>query len=255
MGHILRWKFINLKKCNLSMSTKIYIIEDEPLIAETIKTALEKEGYTIVGITDNAKEALFDIDDLHPDIILVDITLEGKMDGIEMVEHLKKKSDIPFIYLTSHSDDKTLERVKLTDPAGFIVKPFNEKTLKSNIELALYKTKVQKQSVSSNEEFNSFFVKNKGELIKIELDDILYLEAFDNYCNLYTSNQKHLISHTLKSVEEKLPQQQFIRVHRSFVINVTKIKSLQDGYIFIEKNKIPLSASNKDELMKYINLL
>lgn len=237
------------------MSTKIYIIEDEPLIAETIKTALEKVGYAIVGMTDNGKEALFDIDQLQPDLILVDITLEGKMDGIEMVEHLKKKSDVPFIFLTSHSDDNTLERVKQTDPAGFIVKPFNEKTLKSNIEIALYKNKVQKQSVSSNEEINSFFVKNKGELIKIELDDILYLEAFDNYCNLYTSSQKHLISHTLKSVEEKLPQHKFIRVHRSYVINVSKIKSLQDGYIFIEKNKVPMSASNKEELMKRINLL
>jgi DNA-binding LytR/AlgR family response regulator len=118
---------------------------------------------------------------------------------------------VPFIFLTSHSDDQTLERVKQTDPAGFIVKPFNEKTLQSNIELALYKHKMQKQVVSANEEFNSFFVKNKGELIKIELDDILYLEAFDNYCNLYTSSQKHLISHTLKSVEEKLPAHNFIR--------------------------------------------
>lgn len=237
------------------MSTKIYIIEDEPLIAETIKTALEKEGYVIVGMTDNGKEALFDIEHLQPDLILVDITLEGKMDGIEMVEHLRKKIEIPYIFLTSHSDDNTLERVKQTNPAGFIVKPFNEKTLKSNIELALYKNKIQQQTITSSEEVNSFFVKNKGELIKIELDDILYLEAFDNYCNLYTSTQKHLISHTLKSVEEKLPAHKFIRVHRSFVINVSKIKSLQDGYIFIEKNKVPMSASNKEELMKHINLL
>ena len=237
------------------MSTKIYIIEDEPLIAETIKTALEKEGYIILGMTDNAKEALFDIEQLQPDLIIVDISLDGKMDGIEMVEHLKKKSDIPFIYLTSHSDDETLERVKHTEPSGYIVKPFNEKTLKSNIELALYKNKIQKQSISSNEENNSFFVKNKGELIKIELDNILYIEAFDNYCNLFTTSQKHLISHTLKSVEEKLPQHKFIRVHRSYVINVSKIKSLQDGYIFIEKHKVPMSASNKDELMKHINLL
>ncbi len=237
------------------MSITIYIIEDEPLIAETIKTALEKVGYTIVGMTDNGKEALFDIEELQPDLILVDITLDGKMDGIEMVEYLRKKSEVPFIFLTSHSDEQTLERVKQTDPAGFIVKPFNEKTLQSNIELALYKHKMQRQTVSSNEELNSFFVKNKGELIKIELDDILYLEAFDNYCNLYTSSQKHLISHTLKSVEEKLPPHKFIRVHRSYVINVSKIKSLQDGYIFIEKNKVPMSASNKEELMKHINLL
>ena len=237
------------------MNTKIYIVEDEPLIAETIKTALEKEGYTILGMTDNAKEALFDIQEMQPDLVLLDITLDGAMDGIEMITHLKKKKEIPFIYLTSHSDDITLERAKQTEPSGYIVKPFNEKNLKSNIELALYKYKVQKQTISTNENFNSFFLKNKGEIIKIELDDILYLEAFDNYCNLYTSTAKHLISHTLKSVEEKLPSQKFLRVHRSFVVNVEKIKSIQEGYLFIEKNKIPISTSNKDELMKNIHLL
>ncbi len=237
------------------MSKKIYIVEDEPIIAETIKTALEKEGYTIIGMTDNAKEALFDVQELQPDLLLVDITLEGALDGIDMISHLKKKTEIPFIYLTSHSDDITLVRAKQTQPSGYIVKPFNEKNLKSNIELALYKYSIQKQSISSNESHNSFFVKNKGELIKIEVDDILYLEAFDNYCNLYTSNQKHLISHTLKSVEEKLPTHKFLRVHRSFVVNISKIKSIQEGYIFIDKNKIPISTSNKDELMKNINLL
>jgi DNA-binding LytR/AlgR family response regulator len=237
------------------MATKIYIVEDEPLIAETIRTALEKAGYQIIGMTDNAKEALFDIEQSQPDLVLVDITLDGKMDGIEMVEYLRKKSHIPFIYLTSHSDDLTLERAKKTQPDGYIVKPFNENTLKTNIELALYKNQMLRQSVSSSEEFDSFFVKNRGELIKISLDDILFLEAFDNYCNLYTYDQKHLISHTLKSVEEKLPAQQFIRIHRSYIINITKIKSLHDGYVFIEKNKIPVSNSNRDELMKHINLL
>ena len=130
------------------MNTKIYIVEDEPLIAETIKTALEKEGYTILGMTDNAKEALFDIQEMQPDLVLLDITLDGAMDGIEMITHLKKKKEIPFIYLTSHSDDITLERAKQTEPSGYIVKPFNEKNLKSNIELALYKYKVQKKHKS-----------------------------------------------------------------------------------------------------------
>ena len=172
------------------------IIEDEPLIAETIKTALEKEGYTIVGMTDNGKEALFDIDQLQPDLILVDITLEGKMDGIEMVEHLKKKSDVPYIFLTSHSDDHTLERVKQTDPAGFIVKPFNEKTLKSNIEIALYKNKVQKQSVSSNEEMNETMIERHNAKVKQQdtvyfLGDVVinkkYLELVQTLENAHTA--------------------------------------------------------------------
>ena len=108
------------------MKTKIYIVEDEPLIAETIKTALTHEGYDICGMSDNAKEAIFDIETLNPHLILADIMIDGDIDGIEMIKHLKKRVEIPFIFLTSLSDSETLERVKKTNPAGFIVKPFNE---------------------------------------------------------------------------------------------------------------------------------
>lgn len=237
------------------MKTKIYILEDEPLIAETIKTSLEKEGYEICGMADNVKEAAFDVETLQPDLILVDITLDGELNGIDFVNHLKKKTDIPFIFLTSLSDNATLEKVKATEPFGYIVKPFNEKTLKTNIELALHKYHLQKPSVSVTEENDSFFIKNKGELIRIELNQILYLEAYDNYCYLITSQNKTLISHTLKSVEEKLPSQKFLRVHRSFVAQVSQISSLQEGFLFIGKHKIPVGKSYRDELMKNITLL
>ena len=78
------------------MKTKIYILEDEPLIAETIKTSLEKEGYEICGMADNVKEAAFDVETLQPDLILVDITLDGDLDGIDFVHHLKKKTHRQF---------------------------------------------------------------------------------------------------------------------------------------------------------------
>lgn len=236
------------------MSRKIYIVEDEPLIAETIQTALKKEGYTIVGMSDNAKEALFDIEQLIPDLILLDIHIEGNIDGIELAQHIKKKFQIPFIFLTSFSDDLTLEKVKSLQPAGYIVKPFNEKTLKSNIELAIHKTEFQQQTNQSILSSDSFFIKNKGELIKIKLDDILFLEAYDNYCFMYTLDNKILLSYTLKSVEERLPNSQFMRVHRSFIININKIRSLHEGYAFIEKHKIPISNSFKDLLMSKIKL-
>jgi DNA-binding LytR/AlgR family response regulator len=237
------------------MNKKIYIVEDEPLIAETIKTALTKEGYQIIGMSDNAKEALFDIEHLQPELILLDINIEGTIDGIELAGYIKKKCNIPFIFLTSHSDDMTLERVKKMEPAGYIVKPFNEKTLKTNIELAIHKANAQIQNISSNDSVDSIFIKNKGELIKIQLEDIYYLEAYDNYCFLHTATQKNLLSYTLKSVEEKLPSQKFMRVHRSYIINLSKIKSLQEGYVFTEKHKIPVSNSYKDALMSKINLL
>ncbi|MBV7269725.1 LytR/AlgR family response regulator transcription factor [Winogradskyella luteola] len=233
----------------------IHIIEDEPLIAETIKAILENENHSVTGISFRGKDAIFDVEQLKPDLVLVDIMLKGDVDGVQIVKHLKQKIDIPFIYLTSLSDEKTLERVKATNPSGFIVKPFNEHTLTANIELAYHKHQTLKFDISVNTQSEDFFIKNKGELVKVAQSDILFFEAYDNYCNLYTSEKKHLISHTLKRIEEKIPSDIFLKVHRSYIINFSKIDSINDGYIFIEHHKIPYSKSHKEQLMQKLNLL
>lgn len=235
------------------MATRIYIVEDEPLIAATIQTVLEKDGYEVVGSADNAKEAAFDIENLQPDIFLVDITLEGKMDGVELVEYIKRKFDIPFIYITSLADDLTLERVKHTNPAGYIVKPFNERALKTSIELAMHSSKTSTTPVAMISD--SFFIKEKGELLKIALKEILFVEAFDNYCFIYTGKAKHIVSQTLKTIEEKLPGQQFLRVHRSYIINLSSIKSILENCVYIEKHRIPVSNSYRNILLSRVHLL
>jgi len=236
-------------------SLNIHIIEDEPLIAEAIKTVLENENHTVTGISLRGKDAIYDIENLKPDLVLVDIMIKGDIDGVEIVTHLKKKLDIPFIYLTSLSDEKTLQRVKATNPSGFIVKPFNENTLTTNIELAYHKHEITKSDIEINTQSDAFFIKNKGELIKVSQSEILFFEAYDNYCNLYTAKKKHLLSQTLKRVEEKIPSSQFLKVHRSYIINFSKINSIHEGYIFIDNHKIPYSKSHKDQLMQKLNLL
>lgn len=235
------------------MSKKIYIVEDEPLIADTIAHALEKEGYEVCGIADNAKEALYDIDDLKPNLILLDINIIGNISGIELAEKINTKFNIPFIFLTSLNDEDTINKVKKTNPSGFLSKPFNEAGLRSNIEIALFKyeqLKEEKKLIN-----NSFFIKNKGELIKINKSDIQYIQAYDNYCKLICCEKEYLLSFTLKNVSEKLNDSNFIRVHRSYLINLNKIDSLYDGYVFINNTKIPIGKSYKDVLMNSISLL
>ena len=237
------------------MNTKIYIVEDEPLIAETIKTVLTKDGYTVVGESDNVKEALFDIEHLQPDMVLLDINLEGELDGIFLAESIRKRTTVPFIFLTSLSDDETLEKVKQTNPAGYIIKPFNERTLKTSIELALHKIAQENQPLEIGSAIDSFFIKEKGELVKIDLNQILYFEAYDNYSFIHLPNQKKIINYTLKTVEEKLSASRFLRVHRSYIVNLDKITSLQEGYLFMNHLKIPVSQTYRNELMAKINLL
>ncbi len=235
------------------MTKRIYIVEDEPLIADSIAHALEKEGYEVCGIADNAKEALYDIDELQPDLILLDINLIGSITGIELAEKINTKFKIPFIFLTSLSDENTINQVKKTNPSGFISKPFNETGLRSNIEIALFKFNQKKEEKKLVQ--NSFFIKNKGELIKINKTDINYIKAYDNYSKLICEKKEFLLSFTLKNVTEKLNDKRFVRVHRSYLINSNKIDSLFDGYVFIANKKIPIGKSYKEDLMKYISLL
>ncbi len=235
------------------MTKRIYIVEDEPLIADSIAHALEKEGYEVCGIADNAKEALYDIDDLQPDLILLDINLVGSITGVKLAEKINTKFKIPFIFLTSLSDENTINQVKKTNPSGFISKPFNETGLKSNIEIALFKFNQEKEEKKLIQ--NSFFIKNKGELIKINKTEINYIEAYDNYSKLICEKKEFLLSFTLKNVTEKLNDKRFVRVHRSYLINSNKIQSLFDGYVFIANKKIPIGKSYKENLMKHISLL
>ncbi|MEW4923621.1 response regulator [Algibacter sp. 2305UL17-15] len=236
--------------------TSIYIVEDEPIIARTIKTALEEEGYTICGVADNGKEALYDIDDLKPDLVVLDITLKGPVDGVTVAEKLQRKTNIPYVFLTSLSDSETTERVKLTKPAGFISKPFTIASLRNNIEIALFKLHEEATNeADTTVDDDALFIKNKSEFIKINKADILYFEASDFYCFAHTLERKVLISRTLKYVQNNISDSSFIRVHRSYIINIKKIEALYDGYLTINKKTIPVSKSNKEKLLNSLSLL
>lgn len=116
---------------------RVLIAEDEPLIAKNIGMYLNNNNYEVAAIAYDAEEALHQLKRLQPDFAILDINLESEQDGIDIAEYINKNNFIPFVFLTSYSDKETIERAKKTNPAGFIVKPFNEKTLYATIEIAL----------------------------------------------------------------------------------------------------------------------
>lgn len=126
-------------------SAKIMIVEDEFIIAEDIKGVLIRLGYSVVGIAFTGTTALKKIEESLPDLVLMDIMLKGDMDGIEVASLIKEKFNIPVIYLTAYTDDTTLQRAKTTEAFGYILKPFEDRELYTNIELALYKHKAEKE--------------------------------------------------------------------------------------------------------------
>ncbi|WP_413162645.1 EAL domain-containing protein [Capilliphycus salinus ALCB114379] len=123
----------------------ILVVEDERLVARDLQATLEDMGYRIPEITDQGELAIQKVAEIKPNLVLMDIRLAGEMDGIEAAEIIKNNYNIPVIYVTAHADENTLARAKLTEPYGYLVKPFDERDLKTTIEIALYKHQIEQQ--------------------------------------------------------------------------------------------------------------
>lgn len=126
-------------------SNRILVVEDEVMVAMTLEDTLEALGYEVVGTTDNGKDAVRLAGEKTPDLILMDIRIRGDIDGIEAAEKISEDYDIPVVFLTAHSDEQTLMRALKTQPYGFLIKPFRERELYSNIEMAIHKHRVLKK--------------------------------------------------------------------------------------------------------------
>lgn len=130
---------------------QILVVEDEGIIAQDIQNTLKKLGYAVPAIAYSGKEGIEKAQEIQPDLVLMDIVLEGGIDGIEAAEQIRRRFHIPVVYLTAYADEKTLQRAKITEPFGYILKPFEEKELYITIEMALYKHEMERRLKESQQ--------------------------------------------------------------------------------------------------------
>ena len=242
---------------------RILIVEDEMIIAANLSLQLTNLGYEVCGIIPRGEEALLHIRENPPDIILMDIQLKGEMDGIEVIRSMQREVNIPVIYLTANADDANFSRAKETHPYAFISKPFKKLDLQRAIELTISQSEssnqLEKPQVvdgQSSYVLNEYlFVRNNNKLVKVDIKEIRYIEAERNYCRIYANDKEYLLVMTLKEMDEKLPQNHFIRVHRSFIVNIARIDEIATTHIVIGKTAIPITKVLKDELMKRIQTI
>ena len=135
------------------MTSKILIVEDERIVAIDIEQRLRMLGYSVVGSVATGQEALRLCSELHPDLVIMDIRIQGDMDGIATAACIRRDHFIPIVYLTAHSDEQTLERARKTEPYGYLLKPFQERELRTVIEMALYKHQAEKQLRASERRY------------------------------------------------------------------------------------------------------
>lgn len=242
----------------------VLIIEDTPEQSDALSKVLLANKYNIVGIARNYTEALKLFYEQTIDIIVIDVFLDGKPDGITFAETINiiPNAAKPFVFLTSSQDRQIFERAKLTKPFSFLMKPFNELEIIYALEMAVEKF-YEQTNVFFSEDQNTvigndfLFIKKKNALKKVAINDILYIEVEDRYCNIITEKEKFVILISLTKISALLDANKFIRTHRNIMVNSNKIEEiiLSDNLIILKGNhKVNLSNTYKD-FIKKMNIL
>jgi len=247
---------------------KVFIVEDDFLHLTQLTMFIEELGLDLAGSSPKAENALNMILAVQPDLLLVDIQLKGSLNGIQLVENLNQHHPIPVIFLTAFRDEATINKAKNTDPYAYIIKPYDKNGLKAAIELAIHKFskttdfiefgKGKEYAFNENEDLlikDNLFVKKDGNLIKIKLVDIQYIEVKGRICILGAENEVFELRMTLQKIEEKLPKKLFLRVHRSFIINQEEIikVNLTTNEITVANHLIPLGRSYREAFLNNLD--
>ena len=243
---------------------RVFLVEDDWIIAKEISLNLQDLGFEVTGVADSGEEAYRQIQEQKPDIALLDIGLSGEMSGIDLAELLRRDGETPYIFLTALADLTTIEKAKLVDPFAYLVKPATVETLYSTIEITLHNAaRLKKEqpappppALLENMAYTEgIFVKNRKRLEKILLRDILWVEAYDIYAQIKTNTAQYLLGHSLKAVEERFPAAHFMRVHRSYLVNLEKIQAIEEQELIIDGLRIPVGKTYREALMKKLSIL
>ncbi len=241
---------------------KVVLVEDDWIIAKEISYSLADIGFDVLATFDTGEEALKQLSLLKPDIVLLDIDLAGDISGIEVGKQLKHHHHLPFIFLTALADSHTIDKAKLVDPYAYLVKPVSTESLYATIEITLHNAAKKNVELPEPVPFkdnltmdDGIFIKHNKRLEKVLLKDILWVEASDIYAMVFTANAKFLLNSSLKVIEDKFPAGKFVRVHRSYIVNLDKVEAIEENDLLLNNTKIPIGKTHRDELMNRLSFL
>lgn len=228
------------------------IVDDNKLARMAMKQLVSQVNWLeLVAECSDAMEAYNHLAKQDIDLLLLDIEMPG-MTGLELTKKLGNRS--PLIIFTTAKTDYAVEAFEL-NVVDYVIKPVPPARFLQAIEKAREVVESPKGEVKASPDQDFVFVKDNGVLKKINVEDMLYLEAMGDYVKVYTGQRFHVLHSTLKSIEEKLPAARFVRVHRSYIVSLSKIDSIQDGAITIGKANVPIADTYRTMLNKRLNLL
>ena len=224
---------------------KVLIVDDEVLIAEDLKDMLMSFGFKLISMAHDKNSAIELLKTTKVDIALLDIRMTKELDGLEIREFINLNTKIPFIYITAHSDVAMIKEIIKTKPIGYITKPFKKSDLFATITLAVENMKEQHNQILK--------LKDGYETRLINFDDIIYVESEGNYLNIYCTNNKFVSRQSLDSILTDLNDTRFLKIHRSYIINLNKVTKFSKKELQINNTTLPISRNVIDEFESRIN--
>lgn len=231
---------------------KILIVEDEVELANNISEILSNLDYKVAAVVDNAKSALEFLEENEVDLVLMDILIHGDLDGIDLAYKIREKYNLPIVFSTAYSGTEYLKRISSDIHEGYLLKPFTLDSLKTAVFFGLKRH--EEKSGKEKKSKGSLKFMDKGYLVPVPFSEIAYLKADGLYTKVYTKAKSYLVRDILKSFEEKLPQDQFLRVHKSFLVNISFIISFNAKKVNLGDSSIPIRRGLYKELMEKLNV-
>lgn len=237
---------------------RLLLLEDLDKEANALISFLETNDYEVVRVA-NAEEAEKEIKNRFFDVIILDIMIDGRPEGIELAQRLNQRDmNVPFLFLTSMQSKTVFDEAKLTNPMVYLLKPYNELELLYSLELAIESCYQQSNSISFNEQNavlspSYLFIKKKRSVVKVDVSSINYIEVKEKYCSLLCDEGNYLIKLSLTKLKEMLSNPDFKQVHRNYLVNIKKIKEIyfEDNLIILQnKGQIPFSERYKNAFIK-----
>lgn len=233
---------------------KVLVVEDSALIAEDIAGKLKKHHFEVMEIVDNGEDALEFLKKDLPDLVLLDIRLAGALDGISTGYMIQSDYALPIIYLSDLADAATINRAKQTRPANYLTKPFNEADLVRAIDLA-FSNFISQPAGSPGNKADHLFVKSDNSFVRVPLNNILFLHADRSYCNIVTEDRTFIQSVSMNHVYEQINNKDFVRIHRSHVVNINKVTAIEGNMVKVGRHFLEMSKGMREELISRLTFL
>ena len=234
---------------------RVLVVEDSALIAEDIAYKLGKHHFEVVRIFDKGEDALEYLKKNETDLVLLDIRLAGALDGISTGYIIQENYSFPIIYLSDLADAETLHRAKQTRPSNYLTKPFNEADLVRAIDLAFSNFSSQRPPSTTEKKPDHIFIKTENTFTRVSLADILFLHADRSYCNIVTDAKTYMQSVSMNHVVDQINSDDFVRIHRSYVVNVHKVTAIEGNIVKVGKHALEMSKSLRDDLIGRLTFL